>query len=187
MKAFKIYNIDWNLSSVKEEDRENVLKSLPKVKGFYAKDSFNVVHQTNAFLKKRYGFMADSFYYNEYRVVETLEKLLRLGAPSDEKEKCLFTPTGKLTSYGMSCYENLILNLKNLKNLNSNNVPEEKIPVIYDECMIGVEKVLDLKWEETTIEEITLEIDIKLDEYRNQYAQSRASRSAAKKEANKDE
>ena len=182
MKAIKIYNIDWNLSSVSKEVREDILKGLPKVKGFFAQDNFNVVEQANAFLKKRYGFESNSFSFNEYRVATTLEELLRLCAPKGEKPKSLYTPTARLSAYGRHCYEILQFNLTNLKNMNSNNIPEEKIPVIYDECMIGVEKVLDLKWDETTVEDIKRAIDTKLDDYHKQNAPIKSSKSTDEEE-----
>lgn len=182
MKAIKIYNIDWNLSSVSKEVREDILKGLPKVKGFFAQDNFNVVEQTNAFLKKRYGFESNSFSFNEYRVATTLEELLRLCAPKGEKPKSLYTPTAHLSAYGRHCYEILQFNLSHLKNMNSNNIPEEKIPVIYDECMIGVEKVLDLKWDETTVEDIKRAIDTKLDDYHKQNAPIKSSKSTDEEE-----
>lgn len=170
MKAIKIYNINWNLSSVSKEVREDLLKGLPTVKGFFAPDNFNVIEQANAFLKKRYGFESNSFSFNEYRVATTLEELLMLCAPKGEKPKSLYTPTAHLSSYGTHCYEILKFNLMHLKEMNSNNVPEEKIPVICDECMIGVEKVLGLKWDETTLEEIESVIDLQIETYHQMHA-----------------
>ena len=73
MKAVKLSKINWNLDSVKKEDREKVLATLPKFKGFMAADDFNVIEKVPALLEKKYGYSVFTYSYVELRVVDNVE------------------------------------------------------------------------------------------------------------------
>ena len=55
MKAVKLSKIQWNLSDLSPEEREEVKKTLPTVKGFKAPDDFKVAEKVPVILKKKYG------------------------------------------------------------------------------------------------------------------------------------
>ena len=74
MKAIKLYKIQWDLKGLTEEEREKVLETLPKAKGFTTQDdNFNVTERVPKILKKKYGYDIINFAFAELRVVDTVE------------------------------------------------------------------------------------------------------------------
>ena len=81
MKAIKLYKIQWDLKNIPNEEREKVLETLPKAKGFTTQDDkFNVAERVPQLLKKKYGYNIIDFAFAELRVVDTVEDLLLLCA-----------------------------------------------------------------------------------------------------------
>lgn len=155
MKAIKLYKIQWNLKGLTEEEREKVLETLPNAKGFTTQDdNFNVVERVPILLKKKYGYDIINFAFEELRVVNTLEDLLLLCAPANEKVKKLFKTNGSLSTYGETCFDNLESNVRNRISKESQGKNSWEMPTILDEVMIGIENVTGMSWEGHTVNEL---------------------------------
>jgi len=154
MKAVKLSKINWNLDSVKKEDREKVLATLPKFKGFMAADDFNVIEKVPALLEKKYGYSVFTYSYVELRVVDNVEDLLLLCNPKGEKPKKLFLKNGELSAYGEEMVKSLESNIKQRLRLEFRGTPVESMPTLLDEIQIGVEKITGMNWEKHTVEEL---------------------------------
>jgi hypothetical protein len=142
------------------------LKKLPTAKGFTTNDdNFNVTEKVPGLLKKKYGYDVLEFAFSEIHIVNTLDDLLLLCKPDNEKVKNLYKTSGKLSSYGESCFKNLEVNVRQRLWNESNGMDIWEMPVILDEVMIGVENVTGLNWEEGhSLEEVMSEIVKKLSE-----------------------
>ena len=155
MKAVKIYNIKWNLEGVDPAERENILKELPEYKGFKVQDEFNVAERVPGVLKKKYGYDIETFSYTEIHIIEDIEGLLRRFAPrGDKPNKKLFKGRGKLSSAGEEYLINLENAIRRRLSLEEQGTPEDEMPKILDELMLGVESVTGLDWEGKTYDEL---------------------------------
>ena len=155
MKAIKLYKIQWDLKGLTKEEQEKVLETLPKAKGFTTQDdNFNVAERVPKLLKKKYGYDIINFSFAELRVVDTLEDLLLLCAPTNEKVKKLFKNNGSLSTYGETCFDNLETNIRNRIQKESQGVEDWEMPNILDEVMIGIENVTGMTWEGHTVNEL---------------------------------
>ena len=155
MKAIKLYKIQWDLRGLTEEERKKVLETLPKAKGFTTQDdNFNVAERVPKILKKKYGYDIIDFSFEELRVVNTLEDLLLLCAPTNEKAKKLFKNNGSLSTYGETCFDNLETNVRNRIRMESQGKDNWEMPAILDEVMIGIENVTGMTWEGHTVNEL---------------------------------
>ena len=155
MKAIKLYKIQWDLKNIPNEEREKVLETLPKAKGFITQDDkFNVAERVPQLLKKKYGYNIIDFAFAELRVVDTLEDLLLLCAPTNEKAKKLFKNNGSLSTYGETCFDNLETNVRDRIQRESQGVEDWEMPNILDEVMIGIENVTGMTWEGHTVNEL---------------------------------
>ena len=155
MKAIKLYKIQWDLRGLTEEERKKVLETLPKAKGFTTQDdNFNVAERVPKILKKKYGYDIIDFSFEELRVVDTLEDLLLLCAPTNEKAKKLFKNNGSLSTYGETCFDNLETNVRDRIQRESQGEEDWEMPVILDEVMIGIENVTGMTWEGHTANEL---------------------------------
>ena len=155
MKAIKLYKIQWNLKGLTKEEREKALETLPKAKGFTTQDdNFNVAERVPKLLKKKYGYDIINFAFEELRVVDTLEDLLLLCAPANEKAKKLFKNNGSLSTYGETCFDNLETNVRNRIRMESQGKDNWEMPAILDEVMIGIENVTGMTWEGHTVNEL---------------------------------
>ena len=155
MKAIKLYKIQWDLRGLTEEERKKALETLPKAKGFTTQDdNFNVAERVPKILKKKYGYDIINFSFEELRVVDTLEDLLLLCAPTNEKAKKLFKNNGSLSTYGETCFDNLETNVRNRIRMESQGKDNWEMPAILDEVMIGIENVTGMTWEGHTVNEL---------------------------------
>ena len=155
MKAIKLYKIQWDLKNLSNEQREKVIEALPKTKGFTTQDDkFNVVERVPQLLKKKYGYDIIDFAFAELRVVNTVEDLLLLCAPTNEKVKKLFKNNGSLSTYGETCFDNLETNVRERIQRESQGVEDWEMPNILDEVMIGIENVTGMTWEGHTVNEL---------------------------------
>ena len=155
MKAIKLYKIQWDLKGLTEEEREKVLETLPKTKGFTTQDdNFNVAERVPKLLKKKYGYDIINFAFAELRVVDTVENLLLLCAPTNEKVKKLFKNNGSLSTYGETCFDNLETNVRDRIQRESQGEEDWEMPAILDEVMIGIENVTGMTWEGHTVNEL---------------------------------
>ena len=155
MKAIKLYKIQWDLKNIPNEEREKVLETLPKAKGFITQDDkFNVAERVPQLLKKKYGYNIIDFAFAELRVVNTVEDLLLLCAPTNEKVKKLFKSNGSLSTYGEACFDNLESNIRDRIQRESQGVEDWEMPNILDEVMIGIENVTGMTWEGHTVNEL---------------------------------
>lgn len=155
MKAIKLYKIQWDLKNIPNEQREKVLETLPKAKGFTTQDDkFNVVERVPQLLKKKYGYNIIDFAFAELRVVNTVEDLLLLCAPTNEKVKKIFKSNGRLSTYGETCFDNLESNIRDRIQRESQGVEDWEMPNILDEVMIGIENVTGMTWEGHTVNEL---------------------------------
>ena len=155
MKAIKLYKIQWDLKNIPNEEREKVLETLPKAKGFTTQDDkFNVTERVPQLLKKKYGYDIIDFAFAELRVVNTVEDLLLLCAPANEKVKKLFKSNGSLSTYGETCFDNLESNIRDRIQRESQGVEDWEMPNILDEVMIGIENVTGMTWEGHTVNEL---------------------------------
>ena len=155
MKAIKLYKIQWDLKGLTKEEREKVLETLPKAKGFTTQDDkFNVAERVPKLLKKKYGYEIINFAFEELRVVDTLEDLLLLCAPTNEKTKKLFKNNGSLSAYGETCFDNLETNIRDRIWRESQGKDNWEMPAILDEVMIGIENVTGITWEGHTVNEL---------------------------------
>ena len=155
MKAIKLYKIQWDLKNIPNEEREKVLETLPNAKGFITQDDkFNVAERVPQLLKKKYGYDIIDFAFAELRVVNTVEDLLLLCAPTNEKVKKLFKSNGSLSTYGETCFDNLESNIRDRIQRESQGVEDWEMPNILDEVMIGIENVTGMTWEGHTVNEL---------------------------------
>ena len=155
MKAIKLYKIQWDLKNLSNEQREKVIETLPKAKGFTTQDDkFNVVERVPQLLKKKYGYDIIDFAFAELRVVNTVEDLLLLCAPTNEKVKKLFKSNGSLSTYGETCFDNLETNIRDRIRRESQGTEDWEMPAILDEVMIGIENVTGMTWEGHTVNEL---------------------------------
>ena len=155
MKAIKLYKIQWDLKNLSNEQREKVIKTLPKAKGFTTQDDkFNVAERVPQLLKKKYGYDIIDFAFAELRVVDTVEDLLLLCAPTNEKVKKLFKSNGSLSTYGETCFDNLESNIRDRIQRESQGVEDWEMPNILDEVMIRIENVTGMTWEGHTVNEL---------------------------------
>ena len=155
MKAIKLYKIQWDLKNIPNEEREKVLETLPNAKGFTTQDDkFNVAERVPKLLKKKYGYDIINFAFTELRVVDNVEDLLLLCAPTDEKVKKLFKSNGSLSTYGETCFDNLESNIRDRIQRESQGVEDWEMPNILDEVMIGIENVTGMTWEGHTVNEL---------------------------------
>ena len=155
MKAIKLYKIQWDLKNLSNEQREKVIETLPKAKGFTTQDDkFNVVERVPQLLKKKYGYNIIDFAFAELRVVNTVEDLLLLCAPTNEKVKKLFKSNGSLSTYGETCFDNLESNIRDRIQRESQGVEDWEMPNILDEVMIGIENVTGMTWKGHTVNEL---------------------------------
>ena len=155
MKAIKLYKIQWDLKNLSNEQREKVLETLPNAKGFITQDDkFNVAERVPQLLKKKYGYDIIDFAFAELRVVNTIEDLLLLCAPTNEKVKKLFKSNGSLSTYGETCFDNLESNIRDRIQRESQGVEDWEMPNILDEVMIGIENVTGMTWEGHTVNEL---------------------------------
>ena len=155
MKAIKLYKIQWDLKNLSNEQREKVIETLPKAKGFTTQDDkFNVVERVPQLLKKKYGYDIIDFAFAELRVVNTVEDLLLLCAPPNEKVKKLFKSNGNLSTYGETCFDNLESNIRDRIQRESQGVEDWEMPNILDEVMICIENVTGMTWEGHTVNEL---------------------------------
>ena len=155
MKAIKLYKIQWDLKNIPNEEREKVLETLPNAKGFITQDDkFNVAERVPQLLKKKYGYDIIDFAFAELRVVNTVEDLLLLCAPTNEKVKKLFKSNGSLSTYGETCFDNLESNIRDRIQRESQGVEDWEMPAILDEVMIGIENVTGMTWEGHTVNEL---------------------------------
>lgn len=155
MKAIKLYKIQWDLKNIPNEEREKVLETLPKAKGFITQDDkFNVAERVPQLLKKKYGYNIIDFAFAELRVVDSVEDLLLLCAPTNEKVKKLFKSNGSLSTYGETCFDNLESNIRDRIQRESQGVEDWEMPNILDEVMIGIENVTGMTWEGHTVNEL---------------------------------
>lgn len=155
MKAIKLYKIQWDLKGLTEEERKKVLETLPQAKGFTTQDdNFNVAERVPKILKKKYGYDIINFAFAELRVVDTVEDLLLLCAPTNEKVKKLFKNNGSLSTYGETCFDNLETNIRDRIQMESQGKEDWEMPTILDEVMIGIENVTGMTWEGHTVNEL---------------------------------
>ena len=155
MKAIKLYKIQWDLKNIPNEEREKVLETLPTAKGFITQDDkFNVAERVPQLLKKKYGYDIIDFAFAELRVVNTVEDLLLLCAPTNEKVKKLFKSNGSLSTYGETCFGNLESNIHDRIQRESQGEEDWEMPAILDEVMIGIENVTGMTWEGHTVNEL---------------------------------
>ena len=155
MKAIKLYKIQWDLKNLSNEEREKVLETLPNAKGFITQDDkFNVAERVPQLLKKKYGYDIIDFAFAELRVVNTVEDLLLLCAPTNEKVKKLFKSNGSLSTYGETCFDNLETNVRDRIQRESQGEEDWEMPAILDEVMIGIENVTGMTWEGHTVNEL---------------------------------
>ena len=155
MKAIKLYKIQWDLKNIPNEKREKILETLPTAKGFTTQDDkFNVVERVPQLLKKKYGYDIIDFAFAELRVVNTVEDLLLLCAPANEKVKKIFKSNGSLSTYGETCFDNLESNIRDRIQRESQGVEDWEMPNILDEVMIGIENVTGMTWEGHTVNEL---------------------------------
>lgn len=155
MKAIKLYKIQWDLKNIPNEEREKVLETLPNAKGFTTQDDkFNVAERVPQLLKKKYGYDIIDFAFAELRVVNTIEDLLLLCGPANEKVKKLFKSNGSLSTYGETCFDNLESNIRDRIQRESQGVEDWEMPNILDEVMIGIENVTGMTWEGHTVNEL---------------------------------
>ena len=165
MKAIKLYKIQWDLRGLTEEERKKVLETLPKAKGFTTQDdNFNVTERVPKILKKKYGYDIIDFAFAELRVVDTLEDLLILCAPTNEKVKKLFKNNGSLSTYGETCFDNLESNIRDRIQRESQGVEDWEMPNILDEVMIGIENVTGMTWEGHTVNELMTPVAKKIND-----------------------
>lgn len=147
MKAIKINNIQWNLEGLDSKEKEKAMKNLPVAKAFMAEDDF-CVENTPRLMKKKYGYDIITCTYNIIKVVNSLEDLLNICRPSDDKkEKALYKVNHGLSAYGERCLQNLEEYIQWRINLDRQGTSEYDMPVILDEVMIGLENVTGMKWD----------------------------------------
>lgn len=166
MKAIKLYKIQWNLNGLTPDKKKEVLETLPTAKGFTTNDdNFNVTEKVPGLLKKKYGYDVLEFAFSELRIVNTLDDLLLLCKPDNKTVKNLYKTSGKLSTYGESCFKNLEMNVRQRLWKEKQGVSIWEMPTILDEVMIGVENVTGLNWEDGhNLEEVMSEIVKKLSE-----------------------
>ena len=174
MKAIKLYKIQWDLKNIPNEEREKVLETLPTAKGFITQDDkFNVAERVPQLLKKKYGYDIIDFAFAELRVVNTVEDLLLLCAPANEKVKKLFKSNGSLSTYGETCFDNLESNIRDRIQRESQGVEDWEMPNILDEVMIGIENVTGMTWEGHTVNELMTPVVKKINDKKADNLKSR--------------
>ena len=68
MKAYKIRDIKWNLSTVSEGKKAEVINSLPKVISFKKDGEFNYNERVPEMLYKKFGYKTEGFTVSVIRI-----------------------------------------------------------------------------------------------------------------------
>lgn len=151
MKAIRATNIEWDC----------VDDSLPKFKGFIVKDNFDTPARVPEMLMKKYGHNVISLNFDEFHISDNMDELLKIGG-RELKEKDLYKADGKLSSYGKKCRSGLEGLIAERLRMEFENMPEETIPNILNEVVLGYRNVTGKEWEKKSVKELMKCIDMKL-------------------------
>lgn len=147
MKAVKIYNIKWNLSGLDPEEKNEVMKNLPKSKGFKAQDDFNIPDKVPGLLQKKFGYEVEDFSYKEIPIIEDLFELLKKYTPRGYKPGKFFKANGDLSIFAEDCLKELRRDIKWRLRLEEQETPEDEMPKNLDMLMLAWEAITGLDWE----------------------------------------
>jgi len=187
MKAIKLYNIKWDLSNLSDEEKEKILPTLPKNKGFVVDDDFVAVERVPVLLKKKYGYDFITYSISEIKIIDNIIDLLHHCANKGEKPKDLFKVSGELSGYGEECYNNLVRYIRQRLNLEREGVSAYEMPKILDEVMLALEKITGMDWDDDhNKEEWVKAVDDILQKRYNDVLIARAKQREAKKAAKKE-
>lgn len=153
MKAIRVTNIEWDCPD----------RSLPKFKGFVVKDSFNTASRVPDVLMKKYGYNVVSLNFEEFHIADNMDELLKIGG-RDQKEKKLYKKDGKLSTYGKWCRSGVESLISKRLKAEFEKVPEEIMPNVLNEIVLGFENVTGKKWGKKSVRELMKCIDSKLKE-----------------------
>ena len=148
MKAVKLSKIQWNLSDLSPEEREEVKKTLPTVKGFKAPDDFKVAEKVPVILKKKYGYEIIDFTFTQVHIIEDVKQLFLLGLEGDVIRTKPFFKKGKLTEFGEECVAKLGELIRRRLRLQEHGTDPSLMPKILDQLMISWEAITGLNWED---------------------------------------
>lgn len=151
MKAIRATNIEWDC----------VDDSLPKFKGFIVKDNFDTPARVPEMLMKKYGHNVISLNFDEFHISDNMDELLKIGG-RELKEKDLYKADGKLSSYGKKCRSGLEGLIAERLRMEFENMPEETMPNILNEVVLGYRNVTGKEWEKKSVKELMKCIDMKL-------------------------
>lgn len=151
MKAIRATNIEWDC----------VDDSLPKFKGFIVKDNFDTPARVPEMLMKKYGHNVISLNFDEFHISDNMDELLKIGG-RELKEKNLYKADGKLSSYGKKCRSGLEGLIAERLRMEFENMPEETMPNILNEVVLGYRNVTGKEWEKKSVKELMKCIDMKL-------------------------
>ena len=151
MKAIRATNIEWDC----------VDDSLPKFKGFIVKDNFDTPARVPEMLMKKYGHNVISLNFDEFHIADNMDELLKIGG-RELKEKDLYKADGKLSSYGKKCRSGLEGLIAERLRMEFENMPEETMPNILNEVVLGYRNVTGKEWEKKSVKELMKCIDMKL-------------------------
>lgn len=157
MKAVRVRKIEWDTRDLTDEQKGN----LPEYKGFMTKDDFDTTARTPEILMKRYGCNVLSIVYDEFCVANDIEDLLKIGG-REMKGKEVFKTDGKLSAYGKRCRSGLESLISQRLELEFEKTPEQDMPMILNEVMLGFEAVTGKEWEKKSCKELMKCIDQKL-------------------------
>ena len=151
MKAIRATNIEWDCMD----------GSLPKFKGFIVKDSFDAPARVPEMLMKKYGHNVISLNFDEFHIADNMDELLKIGG-RELKEKDLYKADRSLSSYGKKCRSGLEGLIAERLRMEFENIPEEKMPTVLNEIVLGYRNVTGKEWRKKSVKELMKCIDMKL-------------------------
>lgn len=146
MKAIKLYNIEWDLNNLSDEEKDKVLETLPKNKGFVVNDDFVAVEKIPALLKKKYGYDFISYSISEIPIIEDFDDLLDYCAGKSKENKDHYKVSGELSDYGQSCYSALKFDIAKRVKLEKEGTSLFDMPKELDVVMLALEKITGEEW-----------------------------------------
>lgn len=154
MKAIRVTNIEWDCPD----------RCLPKFKGFVVKDGFDTAARAPEMLMKKYGHNVVSLNFEEFHIADNMEELLKIGG-RNLKEKDLYRgEDGSLSSYGRKCRSGLERLIAERLKAEFGKIPEETMPNVLNEVVLGFEKTTGKEWGRKSVKELMKCIDLKLKE-----------------------
>ena len=166
MKAYKIRDIKWNLSTVSEDKKAEVINSLPKVISFKKDGEFNYNERVPEMLYKKFGYKTEGFAVSVIRIFDKIEDLITAFMDfygSDSKSKSVRTASGKLSGAAKFAVNGIKEIIADRIKMEDEGRDVNDMPMFYDVVALSIENIFNIKWMNVNQEEIYEMIDKKFE------------------------